>query len=117
MKTTRRQLLKGSVTGAAALALPSPAFSIPDLTDACTLTSLAAAGRFASSPLKIPTDVHSAKFRFLLNGQEFRPDSPSIVEIYAPGDDTGWAVVYIDNEVPFTGGTELIRGDWRIYRA
>ena len=116
---SRRDILKGAVvtTAAAAtlVALPTAA-NIPGLTPAQTLVKLAAEGKFASSSLMLPSDVLSVGFEFTLNGEKM-PDG-FIKEIYAPGDETGWAVVYneVTDNSPFDGSTHIVRGDWRFRR-
>lgn len=69
---------------------------------------------FASVPLNMPQDIHSANLVILFEGEV---TERSIIEVYAPGDETGWAVVYkpsVDGK--HTGETELIWGRWGLVR-
>ena len=84
------------------------------LTPLVTLDKLAAQGLFVSVPLNLPHDIHHVDWTILFDGE---PCSKSITEVYAPGDDTGWAVCYKpgDNN-EHTGETELIHGHWQLVR-
>ena len=80
-----------------------------------TLESLAAEGKFISATQKVPQDWQSADWKFTNNGVEL--PGVGIVEVFAPGDESGWAVCYVAGEEgKFTGETELIRGNWAIER-
>ena len=85
------------------------------LTSPATLAKLAARGMFASVPLSMPQDIHRADIKILFEGEV---SERSIIEVYAPGDETGWAVVYKPgpNDGSFTGETELIWGQWKLVR-
>ncbi len=95
-----------------------PAIPIPDLTPIVTLGQLAAEGKYANADLILPADIHSDEkdWQFSLNGESLEK-GVFIKEIYAPGDDTGWAVLYSkktgDN---YTAATELVRGRWTMWR-
>ncbi len=83
-------------------------FDIPNLTPVETLASLAAEGKFASINHQLPINYNDC--RCFLNGEEYT----SIVEVYAPGDDSGWALAYVrangeQNQV-------LVHGNWKIVR-
>ncbi len=107
---SRRQVLKGTAKGAAVtVVLPMALGPIPGLTDISTLEQLAAEGKFASSDLQLPQDLHSADFTFYLD--DVKQEDGYIKEVYAPGDSSGWAVIYAKSK-PHTGETELIRGNW-----
>ena len=84
------------------------------LTSPATLTKLAARGMFASKPLNMPPDIHSGNITILCDGEvSHKP----VIEVYAPGDETGWAVVYKPTEDGgYTGETELIFGKWLLCR-
>ena len=73
-----------------------------------TLNSLAAEGKFASADLQIPSNVSSWEdVEIFLDGVKHEG---SIFEIYAPGDDTGWAVIYTkEDDKKFY---DLIHGNW-----
>jgi hypothetical protein len=95
---------------------PSVAESIMHnvLTSPVTLAKLAARGMFVSVPLNMPQDIHSVDWTILFDGE---PTIKSIIEIYAPGDNTGWAVAYKPNvDGKHTGETELIFGQWQLVR-
>ena len=113
MTKTRRELLKGTIATAAVATMPLPSFAIPGLASITTLEQLAAEGKFASSPLYLPEDVHSDDWKFWLNGKLFKG---FIKEIYAPGDSTGWAVVWPREDKNRYLETELIRGNWTMKR-
>lgn len=83
------------------------------LTSPVTLEKLAAAGKFASMPLMLPQDVCTVDWRILLDGELL---SCYVVEVYAPGNETGWAVVYKDTEAGRIGEMELIYGNWELIR-
>ena len=84
------------------------------LTSPATLAKLAARGMFASVPLSMPPDIHSANIKTLFEGEV---TEQSIIEVYAPGDETGWAVVYKPRgDGMHTGETELIWGQWELKR-
>lgn len=83
---------------------------IPGLTPVVTLESLAAEGKFASVEKQLPIDIHASDFKFTLDGEAF---DGFVAEIYAPGDDTGWAVVYEKHQSGQSHKQKLVRGDWR----
>ncbi len=84
------------------------------LASPATLAKLAARGMFASVPLNMPQDIHSANLEIRFEGEV---TERSIIEVYAPGDDTGWAVMYKPSEAGLhTGETELIWGKWELVR-
>ena len=84
------------------------------LTSPATLAKLAARGMFASVPLSMPQDIHTADIKILFEGEV---SERSIIEVYAPGDETGWAVVYKPGvDGAHTGETELIWGQWLLVR-
>ncbi len=115
--STRRDFLAGTVGVGATVMLPIGA-SIPSLTPIETLASLAAQNKYASSDNHLPTDVHTKDYEFTLNG-EMLPEDTYIEEIYAPGDDSGWAVVLKPRDLDQPDQqrkTELVRGNWKIWR-
>lgn len=80
-----------------------------------TLESLAAEGKFISSTHGVPHDWLAADWKFYLNGVEC--SDKGIIEVYAPGNDYGWAVTYVPApDGKHTGQTQLIRGNWVIER-
>ncbi len=84
------------------------------LTSPATLAKLAARGMFASVSLGMPQDIHSANIQILFDGEV---TTKSIIEVYAPGDETGWAVAYVPSkDGKHTGETELIWGKWELVR-
>ncbi len=84
------------------------------LTSPVTLSKLAAEGKFASVPLGLPTDIKSVNWSILFEGSIC---ALSILEIYAPGDETGWAVVYKPPvEGMQCGEIEVIHGRWTLER-
>lgn len=119
MTTTRRDVLTLS-TGVAAVAvaavvLPVPLLNVPGLASAETLTKLAAEGKFLSSRLELPTDWSTTDFAFYLDGVKQTDDALFFKEIYAPGDESGWAVIYNRTE-PWDGGTRVVYGRWTVKR-
>ncbi len=121
MTTTRRDMLK--MTAAVPVLAIVPLGPIPDLTPAKTLESLAAEGKYVSATHYLPLDVLSTKWEFSLNGvvQDNRYGGTLLQEVYAPGDHTGWAVVYVkvyksDGSRSNANHTKLIHGNWRIKR-
>ena len=112
---TRRDVLKGTVIGAAAVvALPVTAAPVPNLTPVVTLERLAAESKFASVELSLPIDVCTTEFRFTLNGKPYTEFM--IKEIYAPGDDTGWAVIYTPIRDDMVHRTRVVYGNWGLHR-
>ncbi len=92
MKTTRRDMLKITAAGSA-LALV-PLGPIPGLASLTTLEQLAAEGKYVSAANHLPLDWASAQWEFSLDGVvQDHIKEMMIQEVYAPGDDTGWAVV------------------------
>ena len=89
---TRRQVLKGAAAGAVVAIVPSVA--IPGLAPVTTLERLAAEGKYISVMHDLPLDRHSRDYTFTLDGKR-TPKGLFLYEIYAPGDSSGWAVVYI----------------------
>ena len=84
------------------------------LTSPATLAKLAARGMFASIPLNMPPDIHNANITICLKGV---PIKRGVLECYAPGDETGWAVVYkLEVDGLHTGEVELIYGVWTLHR-
>ncbi len=84
------------------------------LTPPVTLAKLAAEGKFASVPLGLPLDVQAVDWEILFEGE---PTDYMPIEIYAPGDESGWAVVTVPAEDgSYCGQTELIRGRWELSR-
>ncbi len=84
------------------------------LTPPVTLAKLAAAGKFASVPLGLPLDVQTVDWEILFEGE---PTKYIPIEIYAPGDESGWAVVYVPTEDgSHCGQAELISGRWELSR-
>lgn len=84
------------------------------LSSPVTLSKLAASGMFASVLLGIPSDVHNADFKIHYEGVLTKR---SVLEVYAPGDETGWAVVYKEAVDGFhTGEIELIWGKWELFQ-
>ncbi len=79
-----------------------------------TLSKLAAQGMFASIPLNIPPDVQNADLKIQYEGVLTKR---SVLEVYAPGDETGWAIVYKEAVDGFhSGEVELIWGKWELFR-
>ncbi len=78
--------------------------------DLVTLERLAAEGKFVSATHELPPDVCTARRDIWLNG---RPYHEPVAEIYAPGDESGWAVVFDDLD---TGNTSLVKGNWSFRR-
>lgn len=116
MTTSRRDLLKGVIAATAVAVIP--ASFIPGLTPVVTLGQLATEGKYANAELTIPGDIDdpTREWQFRLNGGLLE-DGRFIKEIYAPGDHTGWAVLYIKRTGDHhTGETELVRGRWTIRR-
>ncbi len=116
MTTSRRDLLKGALATAAVSAVPFAA--IAGLTPVVTLGQLAADGKYANSETMLPEDIHDQDrhWKFSLKGKPVS-DRTFIKEIYAPGDDTGWAVLYVKTHGgPYKGETELVRGRWKMWR-
>jgi len=125
VKATRRQVLTGAAATAAVVTLPMPSLAIPGLTDVVTLTRLADEGKYACSHLpSLPTNRLALDWKFFLDDELYEPAGSNqigqsfIKEIYAPGDDSGWAVVYVnkrvDGEVRYTTETMIVHGNWRI---
>lgn len=86
-----------------------------DVTPITTLEKLAAEEKFVSVPLNLPVDWVATDWIFKNNGVEM--SNSYLTEVYAPGDENGWAVVYVDDaEGGHTGETMLIRGIWTIER-
>lgn len=84
------------------------------LSPPATLAKLAARGMFASVPLNMPPDIYSANLQILFEGEV---TTKSILEVYAPGDESGWAVVYkSDEDGKFVAETELVWGKWELVR-
>lgn len=84
------------------------------LSSPATLAKLAARGLFASVPLNMPPDIHNVDWTILF---EDEPCTKSIIEVYAPGDESGWAVCYKPSvDDVHTGETELIFGRWQLVR-
>ena len=98
------------------MSIQPPAHPIPSLTPVETLEKLAAEGRYASVLHDLPFNVSSPEWewRFTLNGEPF---GGSVAEIYAPGDDSGWATVYLNSVDKRTGkDLEVIHGNWSFER-
>lgn len=111
-KSTRRDFLAGTV-GVGAVAI-LPGAPIAGLAPIETLASLAAQCKYISAVHMLPGDLHEADWRFSLNGEPL-PEGTFCKEVYAPGDESGWAIVF---RKPFrNGAVELIRGNWKIWRA
>ena len=114
MSATRRDVLKGTLGAAALIAVPT--VPIHGLSDISTLERLTAEGKYFSSLHQLPEDVAAANLRITLDGRHM--NHLGIKEVYCPGDDAGWAVVYKEprqgNE--FGAETEIIRGNWRVER-
>ncbi len=84
------------------------------LTSPTTLEKLGAAGIFASVPLSMPRDVQTVDWKILFEGE---PTVHLPIEVYAPGDESGWAVVTkLAEDGTYCGQTELIRGRWELIR-
>ncbi|KKL14100.1 hypothetical protein LCGC14_2519170 [marine sediment metagenome] len=84
------------------------------LSSPVTLAKFAASGMFASVLLMIPQDVHSADIKVHYEGVLTKR---FVLEVYAPGDETGWAVVYKEAvDGIHTGEVELILGKWELFR-
>lgn len=83
---------------------------IPALTPIVTMESLCAQGKFVSASLKLPNDHLDCDWKFTLNGVEHE----DIAEVYAPGDDTGWAVVYA--KCKDSVRKYYVHGNWSIQR-
>lgn len=80
-----------------------------------TLAMLAADGKFVSASLELPHDWMAADWKFTNDGADY--DALSLVEVYAPGDESGWAIAYVPQpNGDCTGQTTLIRGNWTIER-
>lgn len=78
------------------------------------LSKLAAQGMFASVLLDIPSNVHNADFKIHYEGV---PTKRSVLEVYAPGDETGCAAVYKESVNSFhSGEVELIWGKWELFQ-
>lgn len=112
---TRRNLLQGAVV--VPMALPFITLGPVPQTPVKTLIKLASEGKFMSSPLHIPEDVHKGNWVFFLDGISLK-DGPYknrfLKEIYAPGDESGYVVMYLESdEDGFTAAlTEVIHGNW-----
>lgn len=119
MSPTRREMMKRAAgvgaIAAATVALPRTALPIPGLTQVETLVKLASEGKFLSAELQLPPDHHTTDFAFYLDGVEQTDDKLFFKEIYAPGDGSGWAVIYNRSE-PWDGGTRVVRGRWTVER-
>ena len=84
------------------------------LTSPVTLEKMGAEGKFASVPLSIPRDVQTVDWTILFEG---KPTTYFPIEVYAPGDESGWAVVYKPaDDGSHTGQSELIHGRWELIR-
>lgn len=83
-----------------------------------TLEKLAAEGKYANVDLAIPHDVLGTDLNVEMAGVDTR-DYP-VLEVYAPGDDSGWAVVYDSPERKRNNRsyllTKIIHGNWSISR-
>ncbi len=117
-KPTHRDFLAGTVGVGAVVMLPIGA-SIPSLTPIETLSSLAAEDKYASVVHGLPWDVNTAGFRFSFNDAPL-PEKSYIEEIYAPGDESGWAIVieYTERteDKPSQRSTRLVHGNWKMWR-
>ncbi len=109
MQTTRRNVLKGALAGAVVTVVPSHA--IPGLTPIVTLERLAAEGKYLSVAHHLPHDHTQQDFTFFYNGKEI-DKLRYFIEMYAPGDDTGWAVLYGKDHSDRQYDLEVIRGNW-----
>ncbi len=116
MTTSRRDLLKGALATAAVSAVPFAA--IAGLTPVVTLGQLASEGKYANADLELPGDLHdnALEWQMRLDG-ELIGKGVFVKEIYAPGDASGWAVLYSkEKNDRYTGETELVRGRWKMWR-
>lgn len=88
---------------------------IGNLTHIVTLAKLAAEGKFVSIGHSLPVDLHQTEWLFTCDGKEY--PVVDLVEVYAPGDNTGWAVIYVKKHIGIPlGKTEVVRGNWTIER-
>jgi hypothetical protein len=72
-----------------------------------TLEELAEEGKYASIDHKLPPYLFRCDVNIFYGST---PVELVVREIYAPGDDTGWAVVHKKG----TKETQIIRGPWRL---
>ena len=111
----RRSFLQGSV--ALPVVLPLVTLGPVPQTSIITLTNLASEGKFLSSDLKIPGDVSTGNWHFFLDGVPVK-DTPYgnrfLKEIYAPGNESGYVVMYLDKDKNGRRSpeTEVIHGNW-----
>ena len=115
-ESTRRDFLAGTVGVGVGIMLPTAA-PIAGLAPISTLASLAAEDKYASVVHDLPWDQSTAGFRFSFNGEPL-PEKSYIEEIYAPGDESGWAIMihYDKTTKPHVRSTELVRGKWKMWR-
>ncbi len=78
------------------------------LTPVTTLARLAAEGKFASLDLNLPADQLYMNPNITLNGEPF---TRFVTEVYAPGDNTGYALAYPYDR---NAGVELIKGNFAL---
>lgn len=91
---------------------PQPKHPVPGLTEITTLSKLAAESKFASSDLDMPDNHLLYDYEFFLDGEK---QDVMLIEIYAPGDSTGWALVW-EEVAPGKRDTKLVRGKWTMTR-
>lgn len=84
------------------------------LSPPATLAKMAARGMFASVPLNMPPDISRGNLVVHFEGVV---TEHSVIECYAPGDETGWAVVLkADADGQHRGQVDLIWGKWLLVR-
>lgn len=86
-------------------------------TDIVTLERLAAEGKFMSAKHQLPANWMTGNFAFTLNGVTLTNPELFFVEIYAPGNETGWAVVYKKRTKGehWDGATEVLHGNYEFW--
>lgn len=113
MSITRRDLLKGTAATAVVATVPMPSREIAGLTPAKTLTQLAAEGKYASSDHHLPADQMGCDFEWFLDGvRQGESEHFFVREIYAPGDQNGWAVLYVKQPGAERSEERVVHGNW-----
>lgn len=99
------------------MSMPQVEGPIPELADEVLLRELSGELKFMSANHQLPDDWCTGEFKFTFDGHEIT--GASIREIYAPGDETGWAVVYnlaSEHGRSHDGSVSIIRGNWHVER-
>lgn len=76
------------------------------LTPVKTLARLAVEGTFVSVDLNLPDHVHTMNPGITLDGEPFKR---FCAEVYAPGDESGYALVFPEDR---NAGIELVKGNF-----